>query len=70
MKIDGVLVPDPSSDGTDYVMDGEACWITMGKFSLYLKKRAQGIEVECFSVGCEMDKPLFVQALANHEAMS
>ena len=46
---------DDESRDTDCVLHGDSCWITVGDASVYLSKSDDGVSVDVYPLGKEMD---------------
>lgn len=57
-------------NGTDFVLTGESCWITVNNISVRLKKDEEGVEVEMFPLHHEIEEPLSSACVLFSEVMT
>jgi len=41
--------------GRDYILTGESAWVTVGAISVYIKKTDEGVVVDLYPTGDEMN---------------
>lgn len=42
------LIPDVESEGSDYVLVGNSCWITVESISVYVRRTPDGVRVDLY----------------------
>jgi len=45
-------------DCSDYTLNEGSCWITVGRFSVYIRQAAEGVFVDIFPRGQEAEPPI------------
>ena len=52
------LVLQHEENGTDFILTGGSCWITVNNLSVYVKKDEEGVVVDVYSKNHEMDSAI------------
>lgn len=52
------MVLKHEENGTDFILEGESCWITVNSLSVHIKKDEEGVAVDVFPLNGEMEDPI------------